>query len=54
MGDTEPLNNMLPKAKRTSISILSYRIGLDPIATSFYVGWIVTHRKKEPPNETLV
>ena len=40
MGDTEPPNNMSPKAKQTSSSILSYRIGLDPISTSYLVGWI--------------
>ena len=40
MGDTKPPNNMLPKAKHTSSSILSYRVGLDPIATSYLVGWI--------------
>ena len=40
MGDTERPNNMLPKAKLTSSSILSYRVGLDPIATSYLVGWI--------------
>ena len=38
MGDTEPPNNMLPKAKHTSSSILSYRVGLDPIATSCLAG----------------
>ena len=40
MGDTEPPNNMSPKAKQTSSGILSYRIGLDPISTSYLVGWI--------------
>ena len=40
MGDTEPSNNMLPKGKDTSSSILSYRVGLDPIATSHLAGWI--------------
>ena len=40
MGGTEPPDIMLPKAKHTSSSILSYRIGLDPIATSYLVGWI--------------
>ena len=40
MGDTEPPNNMLPKAKHTNSSILSYRVGLDPIAKSYLVGWI--------------
>ena len=39
MGDTEPPNNMLHKAKHTNSSILSYRVGLDPIATSYLVGW---------------
>ena len=36
----EPPNNMLHKAKHTISSILSYRIGLDPIVTSYLVGWI--------------
>ena len=40
IGDTQPPNNMLPKTKYTSSSILSYRVGLDPIATSYLVGWI--------------
>ena len=40
MGGTEPPDIMLPKAKHTSSSILSYRIGLDPIATSYLVRWI--------------
>ena len=40
MGDTKHPNNMLPKAKHTSSSILSYRVGLDPIATSYAAGWI--------------
>ena len=35
MGGTEPPNNMLHKAKHTSCSMLSYRVGLDPIATSY-------------------
>ena len=38
MGDTEPPNNMLPKAKQTSSSILSYRVGLDPVAASCLLG----------------
>ena len=33
MGDTEPSNTMLHKNKHTTSSILSYRVGLDPIAT---------------------
>ena len=40
MGDTELPNNKLHKTKHTSGSILNYRVGLDPIATSFLVGWI--------------
>ena len=40
MGDIEPPNNMLPKAKHTSSSVHSYRVGLDPIATPYLVGWI--------------
>ena len=40
MGDTEPPNNMSPKAIHTSSSILSYRVGLGPVATSYLAGWI--------------
>ena len=40
MGDTELPNNTLHKTKHTSGSILNYRVGLAPIATSFLVGWI--------------
>ena len=40
MGDKEPSNNMLLKTKHTSGSMLSHRVGLDPIATSYLVGWI--------------
>ena len=46
MGDTKPPNNMSqppkqpPKAKHNSSNILSYSVGLDPIATSYLVGWI--------------
>ena len=40
MGATEPPNNILPKAKHISSSILTYRVRLDPIATSYLVGWI--------------
>ena len=40
MRDNETPNNMFHKAKHTSSSILSYRIGLDPIVTSYLVGWI--------------
>ena len=40
MGDTEPPNNMLFKAKHTSSNVLSYSVGLDPIATAYLVGWI--------------
>ena len=40
MGDTEPPNKMLHKAKHTRSSILSYRVGLDPITTCYLVGWI--------------
>ena len=39
-GDTEPSDNTLYKTKHTRSSILSYRVGLDPIATSYLVGWI--------------
>ena len=38
MGYTETPNNMLHNAKHTSSSILSYRIGLDPIASFYLVG----------------
>ena len=68
MGDIEPSDNTLNKTKHTRSSILSYRVGLDPIATSYLVGWIektrnipgqvisnyIKHRKKEPPNEFVV
>ena len=40
MIDTEPPNNMLHKAKHTSSSMLSFRAGPDPNATSSLVGWI--------------
>ena len=40
MGDSEPPNNMLPKTKHTSRGILSHRVGLYPISTSYLVGWI--------------
>ena len=40
MEDTEPSNDMLHKTKHTSRSILSYRVGLGPIATSYLVDWI--------------
>ena len=40
MGDVKPPNNMLPKAKHTTSSILNYRVGLDPIAAPYLVGWI--------------
>ena len=39
MGDTEPLNNTLLKTKHTRSSILSYRVGSDPVTTSYLVGW---------------
>ena len=42
MGNTEPPNNILPKTKHPSSSILSYRVGLDPIATS------IPYRKMRP------
>ena len=40
MGDTEPSDNMFRKAKHTSSSILSFRVGLDPITTSYLLRWI--------------
>ena len=40
MGSTEPSNNLLHKTKHSSSSILSYRVGLDPITMSYLVGWI--------------
>ena len=40
MGDNEHPNKILHKTKHTSSSILSYRVGLDPITTSYLVGWI--------------
>ena len=39
-GDTETSNNTLHITKHTSSSILSYRVGLDPIATFCLEGWI--------------
>ena len=43
-GDIEPSNNTPHITKHTSSSILSYRVGLDPIATFYLEGWIVrTH-----------
>ena len=39
MGDIEPSDNTLYKIKHTRSSILSYRVGLDPIGTSYLVGW---------------
>ena len=68
MEDVEPLDNKSYKTKHTRSTILSYRFGLDPIATSYPLGWIektrnipgyiisnyITHHKKEPPNETAV
>ena len=38
--EIEIANNILPKAKRTSSSILFYRVGLDPFTTSSLTGWI--------------
>ena len=59
MGDIEPSNNTLRKTRHTRGTLLSYRIGLDPVATSYLVGSIertrnipsncITHHKKEPP-----
>ena len=40
MGDIEPSDNTLHKTKHTSSSILSYKVGLDLLATSYLVGWI--------------
>ena len=40
MGDTEPSANTLHKTKYPRGSTLSYRVGLDPVATSYLVGWI--------------
>ena len=44
MGDTEPSDNTLHKIKQTRSSILIDKVGLDPVATSYLVGWI-----KRPP-----
>ena len=35
MGNTETSHNMLLKTKHTRSSKLSYRVGLDPVATSY-------------------
>ena len=40
MGDIEPSNNTLHKAKRTRGSILSYGIGLHPVLTTYLRGQI--------------
>ena len=40
MGGIEPSDNTLYKTKHTRISIFSYRVGLDPVATFYLVGWI--------------
>ena len=37
LGDTEPPNNMSHNGKHTSSSILSYRVGLDSVATSYLI-----------------
>ena len=39
MGHIEPSDNALYKTKHTRSRILSYRVGLDPIAASYFVGW---------------
>ena len=40
MADTEISNNKLHKTKHTRSTILSCRVGLDPVANSYFVGWI--------------
>ena len=40
MGDTKPSDNTLHKSKHTGSSTLSYRVGLDPVATSYFVASI--------------
>ena len=40
MRDAEPSKNTLHKTKHTKSSILSYRVGLDPVATSYFVVWM--------------
>ena len=40
MEDTKPLDNTLYKTKRTRSRMRSYSVGLDPVATSYLVGWI--------------
>ena len=40
MGESEPSGSTLYKTKHTRGSILSYRIGLDAVTTSYLVGWI--------------
>ena len=40
MGDTEPSNNTLHETKHTKSSTLSYKIGLNPVVTSYLVDWI--------------
>ena len=40
MGDPEPSDNMLQKTKHPRRSTLGYRVGLDPVTTSYLVGCI--------------
>ena len=40
MGDTKPSTNNLHEVKHTRGSVLSFRVGLDPVATSYPIGWI--------------
>ena len=40
MGDIEPSVNTSYKTKHTRSNMLSYRVGLDPIATFYLVGWV--------------
>ena len=58
MGDTKPSNKILLKTKHTKSSIRSYGVGVNPVATCYIVGWIIsnyiTYNKKESPSETLV
>ena len=38
MGDTEPSNKMFFKTKHTKSNILSHGVGVDSVATSYFIG----------------
>ena len=47
VGDTKPSNNTLYKTKHSKSNILSYRVGLDPVATLYLVEWIEKSQNKK-------